>query len=350
MLLSDFDYTLPERLIAQHPAARRDASRLMVLRRSGETIEHRAFSDLPEYLRPNDSLVLNDTRVIPARLIGTREESGGKMELLLLHRHPDPDGNCVWDALARPGRRARPGARILFRTNRDEPLVGTILAARPGLRTVKFEGAVDVERALMEIGQVPLPPYIRRAPDRDEDPMRYQTVYAKTDGAVAAPTAGLHFTEDLLDRVRARGVETLFVTLHVGVGTFAPVRAEPIETHRMHEEAFQIPSDVAETVNATRAGGGRIVAVGTTSVRVLETASGESGVVEETSGVTDLFIYPGYRFKAVDALVTNFHLPKSTLLMLVSAFTGRDLLFHAYREAIERSYRFYSYGDAMLVL
>jgi len=350
MLLSDFDYTLPERLIAQFPAARRDASRLMVLHRSHGTIEHRVFGDLPEYLCPDDCLVLNDTRVIPARLIGTREGSGGKMELLLLQRHPDSDGSCVWDALARPGRKARPGTRIVFRAHRGDPVVGTILAARPGVRTVEFEGPGDVERALEEIGQVPLPPYIRRAPDRDEDPVRYQTVYAKVDGAAAAPTAGLHFTEDLLDRIRTMGVRTAFVTLHVGLGTFAPVRVERVEAHRMHEEVFQISARVAGVINEAREQGGRVVAVGTTSVRVLETAVEKIGEVGETSGVTDLFIYPGYRFRAVDALVTNFHLPRSTLLMLTCAFAGRDLLFRAYREAIERSYRFYSYGDAMLVL
>ena len=350
MLLSDFDYTLPEDLIALFPAVRRDESRLLVTHRSDDRIEHRIFRDLVEYLRPDDCLVLNDTRVIPARLVGTREGSGGKMELLLLRRRPDSDGNCVWDALARPGRKARPGSRVVFRGAEGRSVVGTILAVHLGVRRVKFEGTGDVERTLREIGQVPLPPYIRRTPVKDEDPMRYQTVYAKAEGAVAAPTAGLHFTEELLGRIRAMGARVVFVTLHVGLGTFAPVRVEHVEAHRMHEEVFQISSGAAQEINEVRERGGRIVAVGTTSVRVLETAADERGEVRAASGVTDLFIYPGYRFNAVDALVTNFHLPKSTLLMLACAFTGRDLLFRTYREAIERSYRFYSYGDAMLVL
>lgn len=357
MRTADFHYELPPELIAQEPAPRRDAARLLVLHRAEGRLEHRRFPDLLEYLRPGDVLVLNDSRVIPARLRGFKPASGGEVEVLLCEETAPNE----WWVMLRPGKRVRPGTRLEFRAAR--PGVATRLAATvraknaEGLYRLAFEGA-EVRAALDDFGEVPLPPYIaRNGVPRPEDRERYQTVYARPPGSVAAPTAGLHFTPELLDQVRARGVAVRFVTLHVGLGTFAPVKVARLEDHVMHEEVFELPEATAAAVNAARAEGRRVVAVGTTSVRVLESAAAAgSGTVVPGRGRTRLFIYPPYRFRAVDALLTNFHLPESTLLMLVSAFAapgetrGRELLLRAYAEAVRERYRFYSYGDAMLLL
>lgn len=341
MKLSDFDYTLPEELIAQHPVEPRDASRLMVVPRSGGAFEHRHFRDLPEYLRPGDALVLNETRVMPARLMGHREVTGGGIEVLLLKRL-DRDR---WETLVKPGRKARPGQRIIFG---DGSLVGTVLeTTEVGGRVIEFSYDGVFEEVLDRLGQMPLPPYIH---ERLENPERYQTVYAKELGSAAAPTAGLHFTPELLERISAMGVHVEKILLHVGLGTFRPVQVEDVERHKMHSEFYTVSPETAARLNQVRAEGGRIIAVGTTSVRTLETVTTEDGVVQPGQGWTDIFIYPGYRFKAVDAMVTNFHLPKSTLVMLVSAFAGRERILNAYAEAVRLRYRFFSFGDAMLIL
>lgn len=341
MKLSDFDYTLPEELIAQHPVEPRDASRLMVVPRSGGAFEHRHFRDLPEYLRPGDALVLNETRVMPARLMGHREVTGGGIEVLLLKRL-DRDR---WETLVKPGRKARPGQRIIFG---DGSLVGTVLeSTEVGGRVIEFSYDGVFEEVLDRLGQMPLPPYIH---ERLENPERYQTVYAKELGSAAAPTAGLHFTPELLERISAMGVHVEKILLHVGLGTFRPVQVEDVERHKMHSEFYTVSPETAARLNQVRAEGGRIIAVGTTSVRTLETVTTEDGVVQPGQGWTDIFIYPGYRFKAVDAMVTNFHLPKSTLVMLVSAFAGRERILNAYAEAVRLRYRFFSFGDAMLIL
>lgn len=339
--VSDFDYELPPDRIAQHPVEPRDSSRLMVLDRSRDVLEHRIFRDLPEYLRPGDALVLNDTRVMPARLIGERVGTGARIEVLLLRRL-DQDR---WETLVRPGRKARPGDRIRFGDGRLEAEVEGPTPV--GGRVLRFYYEGVFEEVLDELGQMPLPPYIR---EPLEDPERYQTVYARNWGSAAAPTAGLHFTPELLDRIRAMGVHLVFITLHVGLGTFRPVQVEEVEAHVMHSEYYEVSPEAAATLNAVRAAGGRIIPVGTTALRTLETVTGEDGVVRPGSGWTDLFIYPGYRFKATDGLVTNFHLPRSTLLMLVSALAGRERILHAYQEAIRLGYRFFSFGDAMLIL
>jgi len=338
--LADFDYELPPELIAQEPIEPRDASRLLVVHLCSGRLEHRVFRDLPEYLRPGDCLVLNQTRVIPARLIGRRVPTGGAAEVFLLRRL-DKDR---WEALVRPGRRLRPGSRVAF----SDGLEAVIEDRAPdGSRVVRFEYEGAFEAVLERLGRVPLPPYITRELADDE---RYQTVYARARGSAAAPTAGLHFTPELLDRCRRAGAATAYLTLHIGLATFRPIRVDNIEEHRMHEEEYIVDEEAAALVNRAREGGGRIIAVGTTAVRTLETVAGENGRIRAGSGRTDLYIRPGYRFKAVDAMVTNFHLPKSSLIVLVSAFAGRELVMRAYREAVERRYRFFSFGDAMLFI
>ena len=344
MKTSDFDYELPQELIAQTPIEPRDHSRLMVLSRSDGAIQHRRFFDLPEFLRPDDLLVFNDSRVMPARLHGTRVGTGAKVELLLLHRTSDG----LWRSLVRPGRRLRPGDAFEVSSGLRR-ITGEIVDVEgDGARLVRIAG----EEHLQELGVVPLPPYIHSPL---EDAERYQTVYARALGSVAAPTAGLHFTPDLLDRVRSVGAELAFVTLHVGWDSFRPVRNEDVASHEMHREYYEITAETAESVNAAKNNGRRVISVGTTAVRVLEHAALElrgaaSGTISPGSAWADLFVYPGFRFRVIDALVTNFHLPRSTLLMLTSAFTGRDRVLAAYAEAASNGYRFYSFGDAMLIV
>jgi S-adenosylmethionine:tRNA ribosyltransferase-isomerase len=339
--LSDFDFDLPEALIAQRPLEPRDASRLLVMRRSGGAIEHRHFRDLPEYLRPGDALVVNETKVMPARLMGVREGSGGAIEVLLLKRLE----RDRWETLVKPGKKARPGQRIIFG---DGMLVGTVReTTEVGGRIIDFAYAGIFEQVLDRLGQMPLPPYIH---ERLENPERYQTVYAREWGSAAAPTAGLHFTPELLARLQGMGVEIHKVLLHVGLGTFRPVQIENVLEHKMHSEYYTVTPETADALNGVRARGGRVIAVGTTSVRTLETVAAPDGQVQPGDGWTDIFIYPGYRFKAVDAMITNFHLPKSTLLMLISAFAGRDEVLAAYAEAVREQYRFFSFGDAMFIL
>jgi S-adenosylmethionine:tRNA ribosyltransferase-isomerase len=344
MKLSEFDYALPPELIAQHPAHPRDSSRLLVLHRTDGRLEHRIFRDLPEYLTPQDVLVLNDTRVIPARLRG-RKPTGGTVEVLLLRPLDDPDaGDERWEALVRPGRRVGRGTKLQF----GGALRGEVVESRPdGVRVIAFAAPRGVLAAAREIGAPPLPPYVH-APLRD--PGDYQTVYAVEEGAVAAPTAGLHFTSELLQRIRESGVSVVMLTMHIGLGTFRPVTAADITAHEMDAEWYDVASDVAVLINERRRSGGRIVAVGTSTVRTLETVAGDGGLIRPGRGWSSLFIYPGYRFQAVDALVTNFHLPKTTLLMLISALAGRETVLRAYGDAIRGRYRFYSFGDAMLIL
>ena len=341
MKLSDFYYDLPQELIAQDPLLKRSDSRLMVLNRGDDSIEHRHFSDILDYLNPGDCLVINDTKVLPARLIGVKEDTGASIEVLLLKRHSD----TVWETLVKPGKKARPGARISFG---DGKLIGEVTdIVEEGNRLVRFEYEGIFEEVLDELGQMPLPPYITH---QLEDKNRYQTVYATHTGSAAAPTAGLHFTEELLAEVEKKGVRIARVTLHVGLGTFRPVKVENITDHHMHSEFYVIEEDAASIINETKANGGKVVAVGTTSTRTLETVADASGHVRACSGWTDIFIYPGYAFKVVDRLITNFHLPESTLLMLVSALYDRDKILHAYEVAVEEKYRFFSFGDAMLIL
>jgi S-adenosylmethionine:tRNA ribosyltransferase-isomerase len=336
--LSDFDYDLPESLIAQEPSPVRDRSRLMVLKRETGGIEHRTFSDIEHYLMPGDLLVLNNTKVFPCRLLA-RKPGGGKAEIFLLSENR----RNLWDALVKGGVSA--GKRLNIAPGIEAEVIN---GSEEGARTVRFYGVNDIREVLPEIGKTPLPPYIKRDPSpRDRE--RYQTVYAAHEGAVAAPTAGLHFTEELLQRLKAKGIDFVTVTLHVGPGTFLPVRVEIIADHRMLPEHYFIPGDAAECVNRAKGNGRRIIAVGTTSVRTIETAAAEDGTVSPGEGSSDLFIYPGYRFKVADGIITNFHLPKSTLLMLVSAFAGREHILSAYRSAVAEKYRFYSYGDAMLI-
>lgn len=340
MKLSDFNYELPQELIAQDPLLKRSDSRLMVLNRATGGIEHRHFSDVIEYLNPGDCLVINDTKVIPARLIGVKEDTGASIEVLLLKRHDDK----VWETLVKPGKKARVGARISFGEGK---LVGEVIdIVEEGNRLIRFEYEGIFEEVLDELGQMPLPPYITH---QLKDKNRYQTVYAKYDGSAAAPTAGLHFTPELLQTIREKGVHIAEVTLHVGLGTFRPVKVENVSEHHMHSEFYMIDEKAADTINAAKRAGGRIICVGTTSCRTLESAAKEDGTIEPTSGWTEIFIYPGYRFKILDALITNFHLPESTLLMLVSALAGREHVLAAYQEAIENKYRFFSFGDAMFI-
>ena len=341
MLTKDFDYELPERLIAQTPIEPRDHSRLLVYNRADRSISHRHFYDLPEYLRPGDALVLNETRVIPARLLGEKADTHVPVELLLLKRLSLNE----WETLVRPGRRLQPGATCTFGGG---ALTAEILSStEDGGRRVRFAYEGVFEDLLDRLGQTPLPPYIH---EQLNDPTRYQTVYARLDGSAAAPTAGLHFTPELLQKVKDMGVQVVPVLLHVGLGTFRPVKAEDVSEHHMHVEHYEVSEAAAEAINAARAAGGRIVCVGTTSVRTLESASTPDGLVHAQSGDTGIFITPGYCYKAVDALITNFHLPQSTLLMLVSALMGREEALRAYAEAVREEYRFFSFGDAMLIL
>jgi len=344
--LSDFNYSLPRKLIAQYPAARRDESRLLVLERAKEKIRHRKFPDILEYFTSGDCLVLNNTKVIYARMIGKRKTlssgaGGGKQEIFLIERLE----NNVFRALAKPAKKLTVDSEVFFD---QENIKAKVLSDEGMVKTIRFSGNGKAGKIWEKLGKIPLPPYIKREPQAlDKD--RYQTVYAQEEGSSASPTAGLHFTKELLEAIKDKGVNIAYVTLHVGYGTFAPVKSEDISTHKMHKESFTLPTDAAQLINLTRSKGGRVFAVGTTSVRVLE-ATASKGTVSGQSGVTDLFIYPPYEFKATDVLLTNFHFPKSTLLMLVSAFSGKKLLFDAYQEAIERKYRFFSYGDAMLIL
>jgi S-adenosylmethionine:tRNA ribosyltransferase-isomerase len=363
MKISDFDYDLPMELIAQTPVEPRDSSRLLVVQRASGQMEHRHFRDIGDYLRPGDLLVANQSRVIPARLLGHRAETGGAVEVLLLAERPDL-GRDHWETLVRPGRRLREGARIVFEDEQQRPrLQGKILQrTEAGGRIVRFSpieaaapgNAADpysiltVPQLIDELGRIPLPPYIH---ETLSDPERYQTVYARIRGSAAAPTAGLHFTTRLLDQLRQQGVRVGFITLHVGLDTFRPVESEDVSEHKMHSEEIELDEPTAELINETRRAGGRIVAVGTTTVRVLESvASLYEGHIEPYRGNTRLFITPGYRYQAVDALITNFHLPRSTLLLLVSAFMGKELMEQVYQEAIRERYRFFSFGDAMLLL
>lgn len=340
MKTSDFFYELPEELIAQTPLEKRDSSRLMVLDKNTGRTEHRRFFELPELLRPGDCMVLNDSRVLPARLFGKRP-TGGAVEVLLLTDR----GERRWECLVRPGRKARPGDRLTFGDGELEAEVLEVLEG--GNRIIRFDYQGIFMETLERLGRMPLPPYIH---EELRDAERYQTVYSRELGSAAAPTAGLHFTPELLEKIKARGVDLAFVTLHVGLGTFRPVKEEEIENHDMHAEFCQISGEAAAKVNAARDRGGRIVSVGTTSCRTLESFADEGGHLKPSSGWTDIFIYPGYRFKCVDALVTNFHLPESTLLMLISALAGRENVLAAYAEAVREKYRFFSFGDAMFIV
>jgi len=343
--LADFDYDLPEELIAQFPARRREDARLLRIDRATGEITHGLFVDFPELLRPGDCLVLNDTQVFPARLVGVRP-TRGKAEALLIRQQADG----TWQALCKPVARLRPGTEIDFDPSGRRRLVGTVVSRMAeGLCRLRLCHDEPLPGLLDELGRVPLPPYIGRDPVSDIDRERYQTVYARSPGSAAAPTAGLHFSHATLSAIRERGVAVCALTLDIGPGTFRPVTAERIEDHIMHSEAFVLPQQTAEQINAAKAAGGRVVAVGTTSMRTLEAVAGPDGTVEAAAGETDLFITPGYEFRCVDALLTNFHLPRSTLLMLVHAFAGCDLGREAYAEAVARRYRFYSYGDAMFV-
>jgi len=344
MQLNDFDYLLPEELIAQRPTPRRDASRLMCLERGKQSVICRQFLDIFEYFRSGDLLVINDTKVIPARLQGTKE-TGGKVEIFLVRR--DKNGSQEdWLCLTKSSKPLRPGTRIMLSANLEAEILEE---AENPYRRVRFHGVGDLQSQIEKIGHLPLPPYIKRADD-ETDRDRYQTVFARESGAVAAPTAGLHFTEAVLQRLQEIGVIIAPVTLHVGLGTFLPVRVEDIRQHRMHAEVFTIPATTAAAVNAAREDGRRVFALGTTSVRALESAATHDARLQAGQGESEIFIYPGYRFKLVDALITNFHLPKSTLLMLVSAFAGRELVLSAYRQAIAERFRFFSYGDGMLII
>ncbi len=340
---SDFYYDLPEELIAQSPSDERDGCRLMLLDKENGRVEHKIFRDVIDYLRPEDILVVNSSKVIPARLLGVTEKTGGDMELLLLRMLE----NGEWETLVRPGKRAKVGASFNF----SGILRATVTSiVDGGNRTVKFEYDTEKYKNIYEvldvIGNMPLPPYITKKLENKED---YQTVYAKEEGSAAAPTAGLHFTDELLDKIRAKGVGYAEVTLHVGLGTFRPVKVDKIADHEMHGEYFHISKEVADEINRRRAKGGRVIAVGTTSCRVLESASDENGILHPMNAETAIFIYPGYKFKAIDALITNFHLPESTLIMLISALAGRDNVMNAYKTAVEERYRFFSFGDAMLI-
>ncbi len=338
--LSDFDFILPEERIAQDPAEDRDRSRLLVLDRRTGAMAHRVFCRIGEHLIPGDLLVLNDTKVFPCRL-PARKAGGGKAEIFLL----EEKGTNLWHALVRGGIDA--GKRAAVASGIEAEVLGE--AGGDGVKVVRFHGVPDIRTRLGDLGRTPLPPYIKREP-LARDGERYQTVYANREGAVAAPTAGLHFTGELLQRLKDRGIETAMVTLHVGPGTFQPVRTEDITEHRMHPERYEIPDGTAERVNRARTEGRRVIAVGTTSVRTLETSAQADGRVHGGEGASELFIYPGYRYRVIDGMLTNFHLPKSTLLMLVAAFAGRENILKTYREAVKQGYRFYSYGDAMLIL
>lgn len=340
MNTSDFYFDLPEELIAQVPLENRTASRLMVLNRKTGEIEHKHFYNMIEYLNPGDCLVLNDTRVIPARLFGAREGSGGKVEFLLLTRKSEKD----WEVLVKPGKKARVGDRIVFGEGILTATIKEIIEDGKRIATFEYEGIF--EEVLDQLGEMPLPPYIH---EKLEDKERYQTVYSKHEGSAAAPTAGLHFTKELLEQIKEKGIKIAYVTLHVGLGTFRPVKVEDVLEHEMHSEFYIIDEENAKLINDTKAGGGKIISVGTTSTRTLESNANEEGFVQAGSGWTNIFIYPGYTFKCVDKLFTNFHLPESTLIMLVSALAGQDHVLHAYNEAVKERYRFFSFGDAMFI-
>lgn len=341
MKTSDFYYDLPQELIAQDPLEDRSGSRLLVLDKRAGSLKHRVFREITEYLKTGDCLVLNNTKVIPARLFGEKEQTQAKIELLLLKRRE----NDIWETLVKPGKKAKPGTKIIFGGGL---LTGEILdVVEEGNRLIQFHYEGIFEEILDKLGQMPLPPYITH---QLEDKNRYQTVYAKYDGSAAAPTAGLHFTPELLNEIRAMGVKIAEVTLHVGLGTFRPVKVEDVQDHHMHSEFYQIDEEAARLINETKGAGGRVICVGTTSCRTIEAAAEEDGKLKATSGWTDIFIYPGYRFKVLDCLITNFHLPESTLLMLVSALAGRENIMRAYEEAVKEKYRFFSFGDAMLIL
>ena len=340
MNIKEFYYDLPEELIAQDPLADRSSSRLLTLDKNSGAFSHHVFRDIVDYLNPGDCLVVNNTKVIPARLMGEKEGTGAGIEVLLLKRHE----NDVWETLVKPGKKARPGARISFGNGL---MVGEVVdVVEEGNRLIKFEYEGIFEEILDQLGQMPLPPYITHCL---EDKNRYQTVYAKHDGSAAAPTAGLHFTPELLEIIKAKGIKVAEVTLHVGLGTFRPVKVENILEHHMHSEFYMVEEDQAAIINETKKNGGRVICVGTTSCRTLESATGEDGILRAGSGWTEIFIYPGYKFKILDALITNFHLPESTLLMLVSALAGRDNVMAAYEEAVKERYRFFSFGDAMFI-
>jgi len=338
--VKDFYFDLPEELIAQHPLEKRDESKLMVLDKNTGAIEHKAFKNIIEYLNEGDCLVLNDTRVMPARLYGSKEDSGGKMEFLLLRRLEKD----IWETLVKPGKRAKVGSKFVFGNGELKAEIVEVL--ENGNRKVKFHYEGIFEEVLDRLGEMPLPPYIT---EKLEDKERYQTVYSREVGSAAAPTAGLHFTEELLQKIKAKGIDIAFVTLHVGLGTFRPVKAENVEEHEMHAEYYYLNKENAEIINRAKERGKRVIAVGTTSNRTLESIADESGRVREASGYTSIFIYPGYRFKIVNALITNFHLPESTLIMLISAFSNRDIIMNAYNTAVENKYRFFSFGDAMFI-
>lgn len=341
MKKSDFAFDLPKELIAQDPLEDRSSSRLLVLDRRSGAVSHHVFREIGDFLRPGDCLVLNNTKVIPARLLGEREGTGAHVEVLLLKRR-DKD---VWETLVKPGKKCRPGTKLEFGGGVLKAEV--VETVEEGNRLVRFEYEGIFEEVLDRLGEMPLPPYItHKLSDRN----RYQTVYAKYEGSAAAPTAGLHFTEELLGQIRARGVQTAFVTLHVGLGTFRPVKEDDILEHHMHSEAYQISQQAADLINRTKASGGRVICVGTTSCRTVESAADEGGMVRPGSADTEIFIYPGYEFKVLDGLITNFHLPESTLVMLVSALAGREQVLGAYAEAVRERYRFFSFGDAMLIL
>lgn len=340
MKTSDFYYDLPEELIAQTPVEPRNSSRLMVLPRNGGEIEHKHFYDLPEFLKPGDCLVLNNTRVLPARLYGTREDTGAVVEFVLLRQH----GNKLWECLAGPGKKAKTGYKFRF-SDKLTAIVTDVL--EDGNRMIEFACEGDFFAVLDEVGQMPLPPYIK---EKLKDKERYQTVYSKDAGSAAAPTAGLHFTKEMLESIKAMGVNIAYVTLHVGLGTFRPVKVEDVTQHKMHTEHYYIPEEAAKTINETRKNGGRVICVGTTSCRTVESCAKKYGEIKECSGDTDIFIYPGFEFKCMDGLITNFHLPESTLIMLVSAFAGYDNVMNAYNTAVKKRYRFFSFGDAMLIL
>lgn len=340
MRVEDFNFDLPEELIAQHPLEKRDSSRLLVLDKKTGEINHKHFGDLPDFLKKGDVLVLNDTRVIPARLLGVKEDTEGKIEFLLLNRKKLDTYEC----LAKPGKRARKGAKFSFGEGLLKAEVLDVL--ENGNRIVKFSYEGVFEEILDRLGEMPLPPYIK---EKLEDRERYQTVYSREEGSAAAPTAGLHFTKELLDKLQSMGVETAFLTLHVGLGTFRPVKVESVENHDMHEEFYSLDAKNAEIINTAKNEGRRIISVGTTSTRTLETIADEKGFVREASGYTKIFIYPGYQFKCVDCLITNFHLPESTLIMLVSALAGQENVMNAYRTAVKEKYRFFSFGDSMLI-
>lgn len=340
MDVKDFYYDLPQELIAQDPLEDRSSSRLLVLGKEDGSIRHEVFHNITQYLNPGDCLVINNTKVIPARLFGEREGTGAAIEILLLKRKE----NDVWETLVKPGKKAKPGTKIIFG---DGLLTGEVLdVVEDGNRLIQFSYEGIFEEILDQLGQMPLPPYITHTL---QDKNRYQTVYAKYDGSAAAPTAGLHFTPELLDEIRAKGVKIAEVTLHVGLGTFRPVKVEHVQDHHMHSEYYEVTEEAARLINETKQSGGRVIAVGTTSCRTLESAAAEDGSLTAKSGWTDIFIYPGYTFKVIDALITNFHLPESTLVMLVSALAGRENIMNAYAEAVKERYRFFSFGDAMFI-